>query len=82
LSDYSTQLITESYNNGDYTCNCFCDAIPLTVNYYDSYDFIGLVPVAADKTNLPHDINKEQQGYNNAQFGSAKGLLTGTRVYH
>lgn len=68
------------YDTG-YTCtNYFAgDITPLIVNYYDDYNFITFLP--SGKNNLSYDISKEQQGYNNAWFNSAKGLLTGMRVY-
>jgi len=78
-TDYNSLLITESYTNGTgYTCNNFCDADTLTVNYYDSYDFISLLPTAADKNTLPF---VSLDGYD-GQHSTAKGLLTGTRIYH
>jgi len=78
-TDYNSLLITESYTNGTgYTCNNFCDADTLTINYYDSYDFISLLPTAADKNTLPF---VSLDGYD-GQHTTAKGLLTGTRVYH
>jgi len=77
-ADYSSLLITESYINGTgYSNQFFNDAIPLTVNYYDSNDFINLLTVDADKSSL-HFVTLD--GYD-GQFSSAKGLLTGTRVY-
>jgi len=47
----------------------------LTVNYYDNYSFI------PSGNNLNYDSSQEQNGYT-AQYSNAKGLLTGTRVYH
>jgi len=51
----------------------------LTVNYYDDYSFLDLI--ASKKASLTYDASKEQEGYT-AQYGNAKGLLTGTRTYH
>ena len=42
--------------------------------YYDSYSFIS-------NSALNYDSSQEQSGYT-PQFCTAKGLLTGTRVYH
>jgi len=61
-------VVTESYAG-------FATATPLTINYYDSYSFI---PAG---NHLSYDNSQEQNGYT-PQFSSAKGLLTGTRVYH
>jgi len=47
----------------------------LTVNYYDNYSFI------PSGNNLNYDSSQEQNGYT-AYYSNAKGLLTGTRVYH
>jgi RHS repeat-associated protein len=51
----------------------------LTVNYYDDYSFLNLIP--NKKASLTYDASKEQEGYT-AQYSNAKGLLTGTRIYH
>jgi len=78
-TDYSTQLITENYTVGTgYSNQFFADASPLTINYYDGYDFINLLSVDADKSTLPFVA---LDGYD-SQFSSAKGLLTGNRIYH
>jgi RHS repeat-associated protein len=74
INTYKTDLIVETFSNGAYSTNKFADAIPLTINYYDDYSFI------TDGT-LNYDSSKEQNGYT-AKHSSAKGLLTGTRVYH
>jgi len=47
----------------------------LTVNYYDNYSFI------PSGNTLNYDSSQEQNGYT-AYYSNAKGLLTGTRVYH
>jgi len=47
----------------------------LTVNYYDNYSFI------PSGNNLNYDSSQEQNGYT-PYYSNAKGLLTGTRVYH
>ena len=52
----------------------------LTINYYNDYRFINLLS-DADKTTLTYNNNQEQNGYT-AQWTNAKGLLTGTRIYH
>jgi RHS repeat-associated protein len=78
-TDYSTQLITENYTVGTgYSNQFFADASPLTINYYDGYDFIDLLTVDTDKSTLPFVA---LDGYD-GQFSSAKGLLTGNRIYH
>jgi RHS repeat-associated core domain len=64
----SNDVVTESYTG-------FATATPLIINYYDSYSFI---PAG---NHLNYDNSQEQNGYT-PQFSSAKGLLTGTRVYH
>lgn len=51
---------------------------PLFVNYYDNYDFINLLTADADKSTLPFIALDGYDGHSN----SAKGLLTGTRMYH
>ena len=64
----SNDVVTESYTG-------FATATPLTINYYDSYSFI------SSGNNLDYDSSQEQNGYT-AYYSNAKGLLTGTRVYH
>jgi len=51
----------------------------LTVNYYDDYSFLDLIP--SQKASLTYDTSKEQEGYA-AQYSNVKGMLTGTRIYH
>ncbi len=48
----------------------------LTVNYYDDYRFLELLP-GQDKQALTY---QEKSGYD-TRYGNAKGLLTGTRIY-
>lgn len=64
----SNVVVSESYSD-------FSTATPLTISYYDNYNFI---PAG---NNLNYDSSQEQNGYT-AQYSNAKGLLTGTRVYH
>ena len=73
---YDFKVITENYIlNTGYTCNNFCDATPLTINYYDNYDFCTFV---TNGSNL--SWGNQPTGYD-PQYGSAKGLLTGTQTY-
>ena len=83
---YDNTVVIESYTNGTgYSCNNFCSATPLTINYYDSYDYLGLsIVTTADKASLPF---VPLSGYD-GQFldkttnqPNPKGLLTGTRTY-
>jgi RHS repeat-associated core domain len=46
----------------------------LTVNYYDNYSFIS-------NATLNYDNSQEQNGYT-SRYTNAKGMLTGTRIYH
>lgn len=48
----------------------------LTVNYYDNYDFLQLLP-SGIASKLAY---REQRGYGKS-YGNSTGLLTGTRVY-
>ena len=85
-------VITESIGtdnpltNTGYTCNYFVNEVtPLTVNYYDNYSFISLLPNAV-QTNLNYIADSE---YDKAYPITAKakedlistGLLTGIRTY-
>ena len=77
-SSYSDSVSPES-NTGSgpvagYTSSSLTPGVILTVNYYDSYSFIS-------NSALNYDSSQEQSGYT-PQFSTAKGLLTGTRVYH
>ncbi len=77
ITSYKDELIVETYTNGAYSTNKFADATPLTINFYDNYDFrnnlSGLTKTKLNFVNLsPYD----------GQHTSAKGLLTGTRTYH
>jgi RHS repeat-associated protein len=76
---YYNTVVVENYTNGTgYSCTDFCSATPLTVNFYDSYDYLVLSTVtAADKATLPFVTLSGYDG----QYSSAKGLLTGTRIY-
>ena len=71
---------TQPYPFADtgYSCGWY-HAVPLkllTVNYYDTYEFLQLLPNAA-KTALTY---LAKTGYDK-QYKNAKGLLTGTRTY-
>jgi len=69
---------TNQLTNTGYTCNTFInEVVPLTVNYYDNYNFI---PTSQAPEKLVYDQAKEQEGYT-PKYSSAKGLLTGTRTY-
>lgn len=72
------KLVIETYDgsttfaNTGYTSTGDLTGItPLSVNYYDTYGFIG---------NLSPLVFVAIEGYDN-QYSSAKGLLTGTRTY-
>jgi RHS repeat-associated protein len=80
IADLRDEIIIESWNtasdidNTGYTCGRFTPDKLLTVNYYDNYNFVTLTDV-----NLDYDASKENEyGY---KYPSAKGLLTGTRIY-
>jgi len=76
IDNYKSELIIETYTPGTGYSNLkFSDAKPLTVNYYDTYDFTALQP---NGTNLNY-INPPT-GYD-VRYSTAKGLLTGTRTY-
>ncbi len=63
---FKDQLVIDNYAlNGLGSC------IPLTVNYYDNYNFIGTQTTLNFVTTDGYDV----------QHSSAKGLLTGTRTY-
>jgi len=64
----SNVVVTESYSG-------FSTSTPLTISYYDNYNFI------PSGNNLNYDSSQEQNGYT-AYYSNAKGLLTGARVYH
>lgn len=83
-TNINNQVIIETFDGSTgfastgYTCGSFVGEItPLTVNYYDNYGFLN-TSLSAYNTNLewktPLDACDEK-------FNSAKGLLTGTRVY-
>ncbi len=69
----SNDVVTDSYAG-------FSLATPLTINYYDNYDFL------PSGNSLIYDNSKEQSGYT-AQYTppsgvkGSQGLLTGTRNY-
>lgn len=63
---FKDQLVIDNY-----TLNGLGSCIPLTVNYYDNYNFIGTQTTLNFVTTDGYD----------AQHSSAKGLLTGTRTY-
>ncbi|MDR2557149.1 MAG: DUF6443 domain-containing protein [Bacteroidales bacterium] len=72
-------------DNVGYTCNFFAGEItPLTVNYYDDYSFLNILP-AAVKTELQFDADALQSAILQANFvlkrDVSKGLPTGTRTY-
>jgi len=73
ISTYQNDLIVEIFNSGAYTNNKYPDATPLTINYYDTYSFI---PAGSTLT-----YNSSLDQTYSAQYGNAKGLLTGTQVY-
>ena len=74
------------FGNTGYTCNTFINEIqPLTVNYYDNYNFL---------SNLPSTIQSKLKYIQPTTFSkaypesatdiselNAKGLLTGARIY-
>ncbi|MEA4935443.1 MAG: DUF6443 domain-containing protein [Paludibacter sp.] len=63
------------FHDTGYTCNYFIDELqPLSVNYYNTYDFVPLTD-----NNIAYDNSKEDEY--GAKHTSAKGLLTGTRTY-
>jgi RHS repeat-associated protein len=82
----SSTVVTETFDgstgfyNTGYTCSSatgtFGTIKPLTVNYYDKYSFRKL-QTAIDTTQLMYST---LSGYD-AQYTSAKGLLTGRRTY-
>jgi len=71
---YKNDLIVETITNGTYTNVKFTDATPLTINYYDNYNFL------PSGSTLIYDNSQEQNGYT-SKFSNAIGLLTGTRTY-
>ncbi|NDP22619.1 MAG: hypothetical protein GZ091_16290 [Paludibacter sp.] len=80
IDDYRNELITETYTDGSgYSNSKFSDAKPLTVNYYDSYNFISMISDENIKNKLVFDATKVSD-YGD-KHPSAKGLLTGTRTY-
>lgn len=80
IADLEDELITEKWNTADdikdmgYTCGRFAPINLLTVNYYDNYNFVPLTD-----NGLVYDSGKEQEY--GAKYPSAKGLMTGSRVY-
>ncbi len=77
-ANYSGSVTNESYTGSGpvagYTSANLTPSTLLTVNYYDSYSFIS-------NSTLNYDSSQEANGYT-PQYSNAKGLLTGTRVYH
>ena len=67
----------ETYTNGTYSTTKFADATPLTINFYDDYDFCNILPEPT-KTKLNFSTLSPYDG----QHTSAKGLLTGIRTYN
>ena len=74
-TDYKTQLITETYTNGEYSVQFFPTATALTINYYDDYNFLSLV---TNGSSLQYVTPPSGYG---TRYNSYKGLLTGTRTY-
>jgi RHS repeat-associated core domain len=80
---YKDKLIIENYNNGSgYTCTNFCDAAPLTISYYDSYDFSTFVTNGSSFNWGTPPTGFDGQYLDSNGQPNAKGLLTGTAVYH
>ncbi len=78
LEKFSTGPLEHPMEDTGYSRNNF-DIHPttlLTVNYYDNYDFLQLLP-GQDKEALTYQT---KTGYD-TPYNNAKGLLTGTRVY-
>jgi len=76
VNEYKTDLITESYIDGTGYDNLkFSDAKPLTINYYDTYNFTVL------QTNGNNLNYVTPETCYDAKYTNAKGLLTGTRTY-
>jgi len=69
--------VIESMTNGTYSTNKFSDATPLTINYYDNYDFRNNL-TEPTKTKLHFTTLSPYE----SQHCSAKGLLTGTQTYY
>jgi len=64
------------FANTGYTCTYFTGEVtPLTVNYYDNYSFLDLIP--ANKASLSYVGNTNYD----KKYDYATGLLTGTRSY-
>lgn len=80
IEDLKDEVITESWNpdndfNGiGYTCDRFTPVSLLTVNYYDDYAFVPL-------TDSYLDYNATKESEYGIKHTSAKGLMTGSRVY-
>lgn len=67
-----------SFEGTGYTCRYFRTEVkPLTVNYYDTYDFLQTLP-----NDTATQLTYEAKDGNDVAYGNAKGLLTGTRVYN
>ncbi|GHV58333.1 hypothetical protein FACS1894182_10120 [Bacteroidia bacterium] len=78
-----TVVVTESYTGSNgfastgYSCNHFPNQItPLSVNYYDDYAFLSLLP-SADANNMAYQPRADY----GVQYSSARGLVTGSRTY-
>lgn len=73
---------TTTFKNTGYSCSALpailTDITPLVVNYYNDYSFLSKLSSTVKKP-LAYDAGKEQEY--GKQYGSAKGLLTGTRTY-
>jgi len=89
LRDYfKDKLVIERYepayqwiaDNSGYTRDFFHNPHPmtlLTVNYYDTYDFLDLPAHSTWKNNLTYQT---KSGFD-SRFNNTHGLLTGTRTY-
>ena len=80
---YSGSVTNETYtgsgDTGGYSCANLIPATLLTVNYYDSYDFLNQSAYASVKGTL---TDFAMTGYTSVDKNYTKTLLTGTRVYH
>ena len=74
---FVNDLVVETFANGSYTTNKFVGTTPLTINYYDSYDFLNGLPEPT-KTKLNYT---DKTGFG-VKHTSAKGQLTGSRIYY
>ena len=85
ITTYKDDLIVETYLNGIYSTNKFADATPLSINYYDDYNFIPLLPISKRGINYQVDSSFDKAYPVTATTSAnlnAKGLLTGTRTYY